>query len=348
MSSKNGTSGSSNTDSGSYSGGQGTGGANQSEHDKRQAKLQANINKLKAKGATKESIAGLEAKKTKEAKKFEFKTTGVAEGKKYVAEQLGLVEKKAGPMDYLQKGATTGIYASKNFGTKGGIDFYGEEASAATDKYLEESGVPKHSQLWQELKYGISGGAMGSGDPTGILSSTAISQPMWESQKNLKQMIGLGMAAVGAPMAGQIIYSAAKKPYNEYLKSFFKKEIVEPIKYHVLAKRYLVRDKKYFNFLSEASRTSLKLQGGPLNNKESSTSMSSTSSQPMDSGEYLSENYGQNLVSNTSGTEETQYDADTTAKKRKHHIKSGAGGIDVKGYNLFAKTNQTISGAMSS
>ena len=303
MSSKNGTSGSSNTDSGSYSGGQGTGGANQSEHDKRQAKLQANINKLKAKGATKESIAGLEAKKTKEAKKFEFKTTGVAEGKKYVAEQLGLVEKKAGPMDYLQKGATTGIYASKNFGTKGGIDFYGEEASAATDKYLEESGVPKHSQLWQELKYGISGGAMGSGDPTGILSSTAISQPMWESQKNLKQMIGLGMAAVGAPMAGQIIYSAAKKPYNEYLKSFY--------------------------------------------NIQSSTSMSSTSSQPMDSGEYLSENYGQNLVSNTSGTEETQYDADTTAKKRKHHIKSGAGGIDVKGYNLFAKTNQTISGAMS-
>jgi len=55
----------------------------------------------------------------------------------------------------------------------------------------------------------------------------------------------------------------------EYLKNFFKKEIVEPIKYHVLAKRYLARDKKYFNFLSEASKISLKLQGGPLNNKES-------------------------------------------------------------------------------
>ena len=27
----------------------------------------------------------------------------------------------------------------------------------------------------------------------------------------------------------------------KYLKNFFKKEIVEPIKYHVLAKRYLVR-----------------------------------------------------------------------------------------------------------
>ena len=54
----------------------------------------------------------------------------------------------------------------------------------------------------------------------------------------------------------------------EYLKKFFKKEVVEPIKNHVLAKRYLVRDKKYFNRLSEASIISLKLQGGILNSKE--------------------------------------------------------------------------------
>ena len=55
----------------------------------------------------------------------------------------------------------------------------------------------------------------------------------------------------------------------EYLKKFFKKEVVEPIKYHVLAKRYLARKKKYFNSLSEASKISLKLQGGVLNKKES-------------------------------------------------------------------------------
>ena len=55
----------------------------------------------------------------------------------------------------------------------------------------------------------------------------------------------------------------------EYLKTFFKKEIVEPIKYHVLAKRYLAKDKKYFDLLSEASKTSLKLQGGVLNQEES-------------------------------------------------------------------------------
>ena len=55
----------------------------------------------------------------------------------------------------------------------------------------------------------------------------------------------------------------------KYLKNFFKKEIVEPIKYHVLAKRYLARDKKYFNFLSDASKISLRLQGGALDDKES-------------------------------------------------------------------------------
>ena len=55
----------------------------------------------------------------------------------------------------------------------------------------------------------------------------------------------------------------------EYLKKFFKKEVVEPIKYHVLAKRYLTKEKKYFDSLSEASKISLKLQGGALNKKES-------------------------------------------------------------------------------
>ena len=54
----------------------------------------------------------------------------------------------------------------------------------------------------------------------------------------------------------------------EYLKNFFKKEVVEPIKYHVLAKRYLANNKIYYNQLSEASKISLKLQGGILNKKQ--------------------------------------------------------------------------------
>ena len=54
----------------------------------------------------------------------------------------------------------------------------------------------------------------------------------------------------------------------EYLKNFFKKEVVEPIKNHVKAKRYLARDKKYFDLLSDASRMSLELQGGVLNDED--------------------------------------------------------------------------------
>ena len=54
----------------------------------------------------------------------------------------------------------------------------------------------------------------------------------------------------------------------EYLKKFFRKEIVGPIKYHVLAKRYLAKDKKYFDLPVRSFKKSLELQGGVLNQEE--------------------------------------------------------------------------------
>ena len=54
----------------------------------------------------------------------------------------------------------------------------------------------------------------------------------------------------------------------EFLKKYFVKNVVEPIKYHVKAKRYLARDVKYYRMFSEASKVSLKLQGGIMNDKE--------------------------------------------------------------------------------
>ena len=53
-----------------------------------------------------------------------------------------------------------------------------------------------------------------------------------------------------------------------YLKTFFSNQIIEPILLHVAAKKYLTRDKKYFNSLSEASKVSLKLQGGIMVDNE--------------------------------------------------------------------------------
>ena len=53
-----------------------------------------------------------------------------------------------------------------------------------------------------------------------------------------------------------------------FLKNYFKPEICEPIKLHVQAKRYLCRNKSYWNILSEASKVSLKLQGGIMSDNE--------------------------------------------------------------------------------
>jgi len=53
-----------------------------------------------------------------------------------------------------------------------------------------------------------------------------------------------------------------------FLKNYFKPEVFEPIKLHVQAKRYLCRNKSYWNTLSEASKVSLKLQGGIMGNNE--------------------------------------------------------------------------------
>ena len=54
----------------------------------------------------------------------------------------------------------------------------------------------------------------------------------------------------------------------EFLKKYFVRNVVEPIKYHVKAKKYLTRDIKYYQTLSEASKVSLKLQGGIMNDKD--------------------------------------------------------------------------------
>ena len=53
-----------------------------------------------------------------------------------------------------------------------------------------------------------------------------------------------------------------------FLKNYFKPEVFEPIKLHVQAKRYLCISKSYWNILSEASKTSLKLQGGIMSDDE--------------------------------------------------------------------------------
>jgi [1-hydroxy-2-(trimethylamino)ethyl]phosphonate dioxygenase len=53
-----------------------------------------------------------------------------------------------------------------------------------------------------------------------------------------------------------------------FLKKYFIRDVLEPIKLHVKAKKYLAREKKYYRLLSDASKISLKLQGGIMSNEE--------------------------------------------------------------------------------
>jgi len=175
---------SSNTDSGSYSGGSGTGGANQSAHDERQAKLDKKARELEDKARRDKRYADaaerLREKQEKEARKFELKTTGVAEGKHYVQSRIDAQRYGAG-VAYGE-----GKISEKKLKS---TEMFGEEASKYTNEYLEQAGVKKGSALWKELKYGISGGAMGSGDPTGVLSSIPISESMLKAQNKIKTAI---------------------------------------------------------------------------------------------------------------------------------------------------------------
>ena len=55
----------------------------------------------------------------------------------------------------------------------------------------------------------------------------------------------------------------------DYLEAFFPPEVIEPMRLHVAAKRYLcATDAEYFATVSPASLQSLELQGGPFNADE--------------------------------------------------------------------------------
>jgi gamma-butyrobetaine dioxygenase len=62
---------------------------------------------------------------------------------------------------------------------------------------------------------------------------------------------------------------AGPRPHEErgaaYLAASFGPEVTEPVRLHVAAKRYLCAvDQEYYDRLSDASRLSLRLQGGPF------------------------------------------------------------------------------------
>ena len=181
-------------------------------------------------------------------------------GREAVKKKLKLVTQIAGPIKVKKNvGLETGkpLYSAKG----GKVNFkYGGAASKATDDYLVETkqvkvgnyfkkvggefirinksegerlyaaGDPSISRSTigntksKELKYGKSGGAMGSGDNTGIMTGIPISSEMFESQKKAKTIIlgGLSLAVpgIGGSIMRAASYNYNKSTYGDYRSSF--------------------------------------------------------------------------------------------------------------------------------
>jgi len=115
------------------------------------------------------------------------------EGKKYVKEKLGLVEKNP-----------SGSYTLTSKGWKMKYGSY----------------TPGQAQT---------GAAMGTGNPAGIMTSTPISQPMWKQQQKTKAIIlgGLSLATSGFSAMGMraaafdAINKSGQAGYSDYLGKFY-------------------------------------------------------------------------------------------------------------------------------
>ena len=174
----------------------------------------------------------------KERKKV-IKKIQTKKGIKVVKKKLGITEMKHGPMDYLQtKKGTKDVLALKLSGTKGGTSMFGSEVSQATNEYLVSIGEAKRGRKLddgtygylltskgREMKYGKSQGAMGSGDPSGIMSSVPISEAMFEKQKKIQTLALAGMSLAMPMGGGQLLRAAAadtfQRPYSDYISTFY-------------------------------------------------------------------------------------------------------------------------------
>jgi hypothetical protein len=160
----------------------------------------------------------------------------VKKGIKVVKKELGVTEMKHGPLKELQtKKGTKDVRALKLSGTKGGTSMFGSEVSQETNKYLVSIGEATFNSKTggyvltskgREMKYGKSQGAMGSGDPSGMMTSIPISESMFEQQKKIQTLALAGLSLAVPVLGGTMMRAAAadtfQRPYSDYLSTFYK------------------------------------------------------------------------------------------------------------------------------
>ena len=142
--------------------------------------------------------------------------------KEVVKKKLGLKTTVPGPMDYLQDEKKTLAYNLK------GKDryFYGKEASKFTNEEMVKRKLLSYNKDTggysnvvdgkiisnaNTIKYGVSNGAMGSGDPTGVMTSTPISKEMLERQNKIKGFTTAVLSLAMPSPIGTIMRASATK-----------------------------------------------------------------------------------------------------------------------------------------
>jgi len=126
------------------------------------------------------------------------------------------------------------------------VEMFGGKASKYTNQYLESIGEAKKGNPYydhkgnitgysyfltskgNQMKYGKSNSAMGSGDKSGIMTSIPISQRMHDSQMKAQALMVGGLSLLAGPIGGTIMRASAadsarkigSKGYQQYQKSF--------------------------------------------------------------------------------------------------------------------------------
>ena len=197
------------------------------------------------KGSSSSSRGGGEGRRGGNPRKVRRRTeqarikSQVKKGKNIVQKQIDEDRRKYSQTGSQKKKGLLGTY------DKG--EMYGSRASGITNEYLVSIGQAKRGNPYydhkgkitgysylltsqgREMKYGKSDSAMGSGDPTGIMTGTPISQQMHESQKKT-QAAALGALSLGAGLGGGTLMRMAaadawkdrgQTGYQNYLNKFY-------------------------------------------------------------------------------------------------------------------------------
>jgi len=90
----------------------------------------------------------------------------------------------------------------------------GERLYAAGDPTVSRSVMGNKESL--SKKYGVSGSAMGSGDPTGAMTSTSISKEMLRRQNLIKGVATAGLSFAMPGVASTLLRTEAAKSFTDY------------------------------------------------------------------------------------------------------------------------------------